>query len=240
MSSTASHESLAETAERQIYDYVKSNNLKPGDAFPREADLAEMLQASRPVVREALSRFRMLGLVKSRRRRGMILSKPSIFETLKKILDPFFLSKEEKQDFYNLRVIIELGLSDVLAFNVTDADLEVLEEIVNREEAHPEDFNLYLECDYQFHLQIYKSTKCTALESFQNLLYRNFSDAERAEPNSQHFLRRFTDSNMCSHRDVLEAIKTRIPDVIHSTIKRHLSHPLEMIKKSTMNRASNA
>jgi hypothetical protein len=39
---------------------------------------------------------------------------------------------------------------------------------------------------------------------------------------------------------VLEAIKTRIPDVIHSTIKRHLSHPLEMIKKSTMNRASNA
>lgn len=228
-------ESLADVAEKRIYDYLKDNNFKPGDSFPREKDLTDMLQTSRPVVREALSRFRMLGILKSRKRRGMVFSKPAIFEILKKIIDPAFLSKSEQQDFYNLRTVIELGLTDILAFNVTDADIEIMDEIVQEEESDPADFQLYLKCDYKFHLQIYKATRCNALESFQTLLYRNFSGSPK-EMISKSFITRFEDHNQCSHRTVLEAIKSRIPDVIHAAMKRHLLFPLEVLKKSTMER----
>lgn len=231
-------ESLADVAEKRIYKYLKDNNFKPGDSFPSEKDLADMLNTSRHVVREALSRFRMLGVLNSRKRRGIVFSKPAIFETLKKVIDPVFLPKSEQQDFYNLRIVIELGLTDILAFNVTDSDIDIMEKIVEKEESNPGDFKLYLECDYQFHLQIYKATKCTALEFFQTLLYRNFSGTPKGM-GSKSFITRFEDHNQCSHRDVLEAIKSRIPDVIHAAVKRHLHTPIETLKKSTMNKGQN-
>lgn len=225
-------ESLTDVTEQRIYQYLKDNNYKPGDSFPKEQDLANMLETSRPIVREALSRFRMLGLLQSRKRRGMVISSPTIFKTLKKIIDPAFLSEEEQRGFYNLRVIIELGLGDVLAYNATDEDIAAMEEIVAREESNPADYDLYLECDYEFHLQMYKATQCTALESFQTLLYRNFSGTPKVM-GSRNFVDRFKDSNQCSHRDVLEAIKSRIPEVIQAAMRRHLQAPFEKLKKNT-------
>lgn len=228
-------ESLADVTEKRIYKYLKDNNFKPGDSFPSEKDLAEMLNTSRHVVRDALSRFRMLGILNSRKRRGIVFSKPEIFKTLKKVIDPAFLPESEQQDFYNLRIVIELGLTDILAFNVTNSDIDIMEKIIRKEESDPGDFQLYLECDYKFHLQIYKATRCTALEFFQTLLYRNFSGTPK-KMLSKNFVTRFDDHNQCSHRDVLEAIKSKIPDVIHAAVKRHLHYPIEILKKSTMNR----
>lgn len=231
----APHESLTDVTERRIYEYIKEQNYKPGDALPKEQDLAEMLETSRPIVREALSRFKMLGLLESRKRRGMVFSSPSIFKTLNKIIDPAFMTEDEQQNFYNLRVIIELGLPDILAFNITDEDIDVLEEIVQEEERTPDDYEFYLRCDYKFHLQIYKATKCSALESFQTLLYRNFRNSTKLKSMaSANFVNRFQDPNQCSHRDILEAIKSRIPDVIHAAVKRHMQAPITLLKKTTM------
>lgn len=233
MISSAPQESMTDNAERRIYKFLKENNYQPGDGLPKEQEFADMLEMSRPIVREALSRFRMLGILQSRKRRGLVFSHPSIFNTLNKIIDPAFMSQSEQQEFYNLRVIIELGLSEILAFSIEDKDIGILEEIVKREESRPDDYELYLECDYEFHLHIYKSSKCSVLESFQTLLFRNFPGTPKVMK-SLNFKNRFIDPNQCSHRDVLESIKIGIPDVIHATIKRHLEAPLMVLKKSTM------
>ena len=60
--------SVPERAEEELKKYFKKNNLKPGDSIPKEIELAEYLGISRSAVREALSRFRMLGLIESRKK----------------------------------------------------------------------------------------------------------------------------------------------------------------------------
>jgi len=62
--------SLTDEAEEMIYNYIKNEKLQIGDPMPKENELAKMLQVSRPMIREALSRLRMLGLMSSRKNEG--------------------------------------------------------------------------------------------------------------------------------------------------------------------------
>ena len=55
--------SLADQVEQKLIAYLKNNNFNTGDQLPKEIELAERLGVSRKIVREALSRLRMLGMV---------------------------------------------------------------------------------------------------------------------------------------------------------------------------------
>ncbi|MEZ7873305.1 MAG: GntR family transcriptional regulator, partial [Eubacteriales bacterium] len=48
---------------RQIRAYILQNNLQPGDLLPTEQALADMLEVSRNVVREAIKSMELLGMV---------------------------------------------------------------------------------------------------------------------------------------------------------------------------------
>ena len=155
MEENARRESLTDIAEREIFHYLRENRFRPGDRLPMEEELAEKFHISRTIVREALSRLRMMGFIESRKRRGMVVGRPSIFETVAKVIDPAFLDEEEQKDFFRLRLTIELGLADMLAEQLTEEDLADLEKIVREEEADPADYRRFLECDYHFHSRIY-------------------------------------------------------------------------------------
>ncbi len=49
--------------------------MKSGDAIPREKELSDTPGVSRSVLREALSLLRMLGLIESRTRQGIVFRK---------------------------------------------------------------------------------------------------------------------------------------------------------------------
>lgn len=55
-------QTMPDIVEMRLREYLKQKSLKPGDPLPKEVDLAESLGVSRNVVREALSRLRMLGM----------------------------------------------------------------------------------------------------------------------------------------------------------------------------------
>ena len=69
---------MADIVEVRLREYLKKKSFKPGDPLPNEMQLAESLGVSRNVVREALSRLRMLGMVETKKKRGMVLSRPDI------------------------------------------------------------------------------------------------------------------------------------------------------------------
>lgn len=74
--------SLVDKVEARILAFFKENGLRPGDAIPKELEFAESLGVSRTVVREALLRLRTLGLVESKKHRGMILTQPMLLVVL--------------------------------------------------------------------------------------------------------------------------------------------------------------
>ena len=87
-----SSDTMADVVESRLRDYFKKKSFKPGDALPKELELAEALGVSRNVVREALSRLRMLGMIESRKKRGMILSSPDILGAFERVLDPMIIT----------------------------------------------------------------------------------------------------------------------------------------------------
>lgn len=166
----------------------------------------------------------MLGLISSRKKRGLIVAKPKLFETVKKIADPQFFTKKEQEDLYNLRIAIEVGLADILVLNLTENDIRKMQEIVELEMSRPDDLSLYLECDYKFHLQIYKATGSESILSFQSILYDFFNDyEERKNYALPDYGKRFEDPKRITHLDILNAIKTKNPRKISEAMRKHLS-----------------
>ena len=124
---------MADVVESQLRAYLKKMSFKPGDALPKETELADALGVSRNVVREALSRLRMLGMIETRKRRGMVLVSPDILQAFERVLDPPIIDDTTLNDIFELRLVIEMGLADLLFTRMKPADIIELEAIAENE-----------------------------------------------------------------------------------------------------------
>ncbi len=93
--------SMAERVEASLREYFAKGNFKPGDPLPTELELAAALGVSRNVVREALSRFKMLGIIETKKKTGMVISNPDIVGTFEKVLTPRSWTKPPCKTFSN-------------------------------------------------------------------------------------------------------------------------------------------
>src|SRR5215217_265452 len=89
--SPVSNLSMTDRVENSLRQYFEDNKFKPGDPLPNEMDMATQLNVSRNVVREALSRLRMLGMIEARPRRGMVMAQPDLLAGIEKVLNPMIL-----------------------------------------------------------------------------------------------------------------------------------------------------
>ena len=62
---TIERSSLVDKVEANLIGLLKQKKLKVGDSIPTELELTEKLNVSRTVIREALMRLRMMGLIES-------------------------------------------------------------------------------------------------------------------------------------------------------------------------------
>ena len=97
---------LVERVEQKLLDLIRKNRLTVGDSLPPELELTQGLGVSRSVVREALSRLRMLGLLESRKKRGMVIAEPDVFGGCRQILDTAFLHAHTQRDLFEMRLML--------------------------------------------------------------------------------------------------------------------------------------
>ena len=221
---TIEKSSLVEVVEQKILNLIRKNNLSIGDSLPAELELTEGLGVSRSVVREALSRLRMLGLLESRKKRGMIIAEPDVFGGCSQILDAAFLNEKTQRDLCEMRLTLELGLADLLFLRKTDIDMNALENIVNHEEkARTEQTRLKLEIE--FHATLYQMGRNDLLLRFQGLLEPFFHEAvKREEINGRR-------KGEASHRDLLEELRSGNPDSFRKKMREHLQpHFVRLMK----------
>lgn len=216
---------MADRVEAQLRKYLKEEGFKPGDAIPKELEIAETLGVSRNVVREALSRFRMLGLIESRKRRGMVLARPDVLVSLERVLDPYILSKDTRKELFELRLVLEMGLADLLFVRKTEKDFEALDEIVEREILAKKSLDR-IQCDIEFHAMLYRIAGNNVLKRFQKLLLPVFQYVVEYE--SKH-----RDSNRplvgeIKHQDLVNILKSGTPtdfrEAMYSHLKPHFDH----------------
>ena len=103
--------SLADQVAKKILDLVRTGNLKPGDQLPTERDLAQMLQVSRPSVREAMRGLQILGVVKTRQGGGAYISSLDAADLLGPLQFLITLNAQNVDALYESRVLIDGGIA---------------------------------------------------------------------------------------------------------------------------------
>ena len=216
--------SLVDKVEIKLLAFFKENNLGPGDAIPKELEFAESLGVSRTVVREALLRLRTLGLVESKKHRGMILKQPDIINNFARIMDPTLLGEDTLEQLFELRLILEMGMADFLFENRAQKDMEELEKIVEAEEATSVGkISFSLDKEVAFHGKLYQMSNNKTLQGFQNLLlpvfeYVYLKETKNPDLDDYHF----SGGKFVTHRMLLENLKVGTPETFRNALRRHL------------------
>src|SRR5436853_6979 len=106
--------SLVDKVEANLVDLLQRRKLRVGDSIPKETELAESLGVSRTVVREALTRLKMMGLLESRKKKGAFITTPDIFSIMRKSMNPVMLGQETLKEIFEIRLMLEIGMADFI------------------------------------------------------------------------------------------------------------------------------
>lgn len=161
---------LVDRVEDSLLTFFKENDLRCGDPIPNENNLAAELGVARSVVREALSRLKMMGLIHTRPRKGMVLTEPSILSTMKKVIDPRILGEDTVLDLLDFRIALEIGISSDIFRKITSKDIDELREIVKMGIAF-ENNEYALISESSFHTKLYNITGNKIISEFQEIIH---------------------------------------------------------------------
>ena len=217
-------QTMADLVEVQLRDYLRKKMFKPGDALPSEQQLAESLGVSRNVVREALSRLRMLGIVETKKKRGMLLSRPDILGSFERVLDPLIMDASTLQDLFELRLTLEVGLADILYKRKTAKDIAELEKIALLQPPGTAGGRQTTRIKHEiaFHGKIYEMTGNETMQRFQNMLLPIFWYVIELE-------KVYTPAKV-SHLDLVQLLKNDSKEKFRQGMLLHLQHHFDNIK----------
>ena len=215
--------SLVDKVEQNLRDFFAEANLQPGDAIPKESELARSLGVSRTALREALSRLRTLGLIESKRNRGIVLTQPDILGSFERVLNPMLLDSTTLQDIFELRLVLEMGIADLLFIRKTSENILRLEELVIKEE-NTQDRFLKNRFDAEFHSMLYEISGNKTILRFQQMLYPIFNLVHSGYITSKAEVR-----NAVTHRDLLNELKGDRPAGFREKMSLHLKVYLDKV-----------
>tara|TARA_R110002012_G_scaffold318604_1_gene537343 strand:+ start:39466 stop:40185 length:720 start_codon:yes stop_codon:yes gene_type:complete len=220
--------SLVDKVEIRLTEYIKKNNLQVGDAIPKEMEFAEALGVSRTVVREAFARLKTMGMIETKKHKGMILSQPDIMANIEKIFDSNLLSDETLKDIFELRLILEMGMIDLLFARKTTADIKELEAIVKKMEvSHKDDSIFSLEYEVAFHGKLYEMSGNNTLKKFQDLLLPVFQYVHKhklSDDDNFMYAKKFI-----SHRQLVDYLKKDDIELFKKGMRQHLEPHFDRI-----------
>src|SRR5687768_6657853 len=214
-------QSMTDQVETRLREYILKRAVRPGDPIPKETELAAALGVSRNIVREALSRLRMLGLIESRKRRGMILTQPDVMNGFERILHPTILDINIRKQLFELRLVLEVGLGDLLFARKNEGHLAKLDAIVERERKANTQIER-IRCEVDFHSTLYEMAGNDTLKRFQTILMPVFEYVVEYESQLQH-----TSVGSVTHADLVKILYENKADEYSNAMRKHLAPHFE-------------
>lgn len=183
-------QTAATGAIKQISRLVITGALRPGQRLPSERALAEKLGVSRPSLREALSALGSVGILQVRPGSGVYVSDLSVATLVTPLSFVLDLNLKAYEELLEIRRFLEPPAARLAAKNLTEAQLDALEQLLNRLAGAEDDPSTYLALDIEFHQAIHKASgnqllatlmeSLGVLERSERALTTQFSDARKA------------------------------------------------------------
>lgn len=213
-------QSVSEMVAKRILELVTSRALKPGDQLPPERELAEMLDVSRPSVREAIRGLSILGVVRSRQGGGAFISELDGDALLGPIR--FFLELEDMNinELYDARSLIEGDVARRAAQNMPDDQLVALGEMLDAQAGTISDPKAFRVADLQFHEAIWAGCGNAFLKRIGESLNALGLEFRRRASEKPEVL----EQSLKDHRKLFEALKARDPSAAAAAAEAHMQN----------------
>lgn len=212
--------SLVDKVEKNLIDLFISRKLQAGDPIPKEMELSEAMGVSRTVVRESLNRLKTMGLIESKKHKGTVIKSPDLSMILQKSMIPRILDDDTLKDVFEMRLVLEVGMADLVVSRVTDKDIEELSSIIKNEISPSEDTLFDVDYEIQFHGKLYDITGNETLKGFQRMLLPAFKYVYTSGLINKTFI----DKRYVSHTELVEVLKLRNADKFRKAMRKHLEN----------------
>lgn len=219
--------SLVDKVENHIIELIRARNIQIGEALPKELELSESFGVSRTVIREALLRLRMMGLIDSRKHRGAVLTNPKLLSPLKKVFHPAMLDDDTLKDIFEMRLALEVGMAELIFDRTTAEDIAELEEIVQVEVGDADGRSFLIREEVAFHGKLYKISGNKMLMEFQELLLPIFQYVHDGGLLNEQF---FSDE-FISHKQLIELLKEGDVSSFRDGMRKHLGNHYHRLLK---------
>lgn len=211
---------LVDKVEDSLVQLLQQRKLKVGDAIPKELELAETLGVSRTVIREALTRLKIMGLIETKKKKGSVITSPDLFGMIGKSMNPHILDQGTLKEMFEIRLVLEIGMADFLFQRITKKDLDELKEIVSKEPFVTDSHLFNIEHEIAFHGKLYEITGNESLKKFQKLLLPIFDYVHNSGLlKKQPVLRKFV-----SHKGLVDILENGSPELFRNAMRNHLEN----------------
>ena len=185
----------------EIFDYIRSNNIKSGERIPSERKLAEIFSSSRATVREAIRILENKGIIEIQIGNGMYLK-----ENLNQDLYRIELWKVDYMEMMEVKTVLDDHIIQELCEYLPIENLLGIEEALVRLEQGYEYGFFDLEADNQFHRRMRACCKNkTLIQLAENMTMKLDEYGNRIDPARKVWQA----DTIPLHRELLNGIKNR-------------------------------
>lgn len=223
--------SLQEQVTEALIELISERDLKPGDQLPGSAEIAEMMDVSLPVVREAIAGLAAIGLLERHQGREATVGTPNASHLSRLLSLRLVGAGVEDEKLQQFREIVEVGNARLAAQNRTDKQLEELTTALAVLTAARNEDELYA-ADVAFHAAVARAADndlCElTLESLEPLLWRLRRRTWSGWVNAGGGLASIVDA----HRVILDAIRESDSDAAALAMTLHLTQARTGLEES--------
>ena len=204
----------------KIGELINFKNLEPGDKLPSERMLSEKFGVSRSIVREAIQKLELYGLLDSIPQSGTfvanigVIAMNGMIEDILKLEDPDFKSLVET------RILLELKTVRLASLRRSDEDLEKIKEALDAYSKKVQKGEDAVQEDLLFHLAIARASGNSIMNNFMLIItpeiITNFEKYHVCDKNLAR-------QGIKEHNDIYEAIKSQDPKLAKQKMKEHFS-----------------
>ena len=201
---------------QRIAELVANGEVKPGEKLPAERRLAEMLQVSRPTIREAMIALEVSGLIDVRTGSGIYVTQqghPQRVTLDDEGIGPF--------ELLELRLILEPEASALAAERITDSQLAALQDIFEEMRKFAGTPRIE-EVDARFHVAIAEATENAAITQAVQWLWTLRNQSVLSSGFHSRILEEGIYPAVDQHKEILDALKIRSADAARKAMRAHL------------------
>jgi DNA-binding FadR family transcriptional regulator len=212
--------SLVDRVEKGLIELFIEKNFQVGDSIPKELELSTALGVSRTVIREALLRLRLMGLIDSRKKRGAVLTSPDLVSVLQKSMNPQILGESTLKELFEMRLSFEIGMADFIIERVTPEDIAELRAMVAFEPSKSDTEIFLIEHEIKFHGKLYDITRNETLRKFQKMLLPIFDYVHQ----SGLLKKTIKPKKFVSHAGLIDLIEKGSAEMLRNGMRSHLEN----------------